>query len=76
MTTLFLYQATDCETHCVYTLYRLTSLHESPTKVAEEGGFSVWPDERTPIKDWANQKVYEMIGDEVANDNVFIHELK
>lgn len=71
METLYLVQETDQETHVVYTLYRLTSLRESPTKVAEEGGFSVWPDDRelSPLQ-WAQQTVYDMEGE--TGDNVTI----
>lgn len=76
MGTLYLYQETDDGAHWIYTLYLLTSLEKAPTEVARDWGVSTWLDERTPIKDWAAQKVYEMIGDEIANDNVFIRELK
>lgn len=76
MGSLYLYQLIDDGEHCIYTLYLLTSLQNAPIEVARDWGASTWSDERTPIKDWAAQKVYEMIGDEIANDNVFIHELK
>lgn len=75
METLYLVQETDQETHCIYTLYRLTSLKEAPVKVAQKGGFDVYPKDRTqsPIE-WAQNEVYNIIGDEIASNSIYIKE--
>lgn len=76
METLYLVQETDQGTHCIYTLYRLTSLKEAPVKVAQKGGFDVWPDDRTqsPIE-WAQNEIYNIVGDEIVSSNIFLKEL-
>ena len=74
MATLYLVQETDQETHCIYTLWRITSLKEAPVKVAQKG-VNVWPEDRTqsPIE-WAQNEVYNIVGDEVVSNNIFIKE--
>lgn len=74
MEALFLVGATDNGPYMTYTLYMLTDLKDKPTKLVYESGFSVWGDDITPI-DWAHNKVYEMIGDEIVSDTIFIQEL-
>lgn len=75
MAALYLVQEIDQETHCIYTLYRLTSLKEAPVKVAQKGGFSVWPEDRTqsPIE-WAQEEVYNIVGDDIVNMDLVIKE--
>lgn len=74
MEALYLVEATDNDCYMTYTLYMLTNLKDRPTKLVYESGFSVWGDDISAI-DWAHNKVYEMIGDEIVSDTIFIQEL-